>query len=76
MSKYIELVEYDSPINLKMFENENTLASFPHFHKEVEIIYVTKGCVNIAYQNEIIGLAEKRTHHFSEWCNAFISVIT
>lgn len=59
MSNYIELVEYDSPINLKMFENENTLASFPHFHKEVEIIYVTKGCVNIAYQNEIIGLAEK-----------------
>ena len=58
MSHYIELVKFDSPINLKIFKNENTLASFPHFHKEVEIIYVKKGCVNIVYQNQMIALQE------------------
>lgn len=31
MSHYIELVKFDSPVNLKIFKNENTLASFPHF---------------------------------------------
>ena len=74
MSKYIELVEFDSPVNLKMFENENTLASFPHFHKEVEIIYVTKGCVNIVYQDEIIELLESEIIIFpSGTTHAFLS---
>ena len=74
MSHYIELVKFDSPVNLKIFENDNTLASFPHFHKEVEIIYVKKGCVNIAYQNEIIALEESEMLIFpSGATHAFLS---
>lgn len=74
MSKYIELVKFDSPVNLKIFENENTLAGFPHFHKEVEIIYVIKGCVNIVYQDEIIELFESEIIIFpSGTTHAFLS---
>ena len=74
MSHYIELVKFDSPVNLKIFKNENTLASFPHFHKEVEIIYVKKGCVNIAYQNEMMVLDESEIIIFpSGATHAFLS---
>ena len=74
MSHYIELVKFDSPVNLKIFENANTLASFPHFHKEIEIIYVKKGCVNIVYQNEMIALEESEMIIFpSGATHAFLS---
>lgn len=74
MSHYIELVQYDSPLNLKIFEDASTLASFPHFHKEVEVIYVTKGCVHIAYQDEIISLYESEVIIFpSGATHAFLS---
>lgn len=42
MSQYIELLKFDSPVNLKILKNENTLASFPHFHKGSQKSFMAK----------------------------------
>ncbi|MGX7013436.1 helix-turn-helix transcriptional regulator [Vagococcus silagei] len=58
MSLYLEIPEWPLPFPFRAFENVGEIIVPPHWHKEIEMIYVTKGSVNIGYNEQIIQVHE------------------
>ncbi|MBO0476412.1 helix-turn-helix transcriptional regulator [Vagococcus sp. DIV0080] len=58
MSLYLEIPKWSEVFPLIIFENEGEIIVPPHWHKEIEIIYVTKGSVNIGYNDQIVQVHE------------------
>ncbi|MGX7024105.1 helix-turn-helix transcriptional regulator [Vagococcus hydrophili] len=58
MSLFLEIPEWPLSFPFCTFENEGEIIVPPHWHKEIEIIYVTKGSVNIGYNDQIIQVHE------------------
>lgn len=58
MSTYLEIPEWDNSLPFRAFENEGEIVVPPHWHKEIEMIYVTKGLVNIGYDNQLFQVQE------------------
>lgn len=58
MSLYLEMPEWDNILPFRAFENEGEVVVEPHWHKEIEMIYVTKGLVNIGYDNQLFQVQE------------------
>ncbi|MHA0855546.1 AraC family transcriptional regulator [Paenibacillus sp. CMAA1364] len=47
MSFYLEIPELDKDLSFRSFVDLGTALCYPHWHKEIEIIYVTKGSFDI-----------------------------
>lgn len=58
MSLYLEIPEWDNRLPFRAFENQGEIVVPPHWHKEIEMIYVTKGLVNIGYDNQLFQVQE------------------
>ena len=58
MSQFLELPEWPLSFPFRSFENVGEIIVPPHWHKEIEIILVTKGSVNIGYNNQIVHVHE------------------
>ncbi|MFI3620789.1 AraC family transcriptional regulator [Vagococcus fluvialis] len=58
MSLYLEIPEWPLSFPFRTFENVGEIIVSPHWHKEIEIIYVAKGSVNIGYNDQIIQVHE------------------
>ena len=58
MSLYLEIPEWDNSLPFRAFENQGEIVVPPHWHKEIEMIYVTKGLVNIGYDNQLFQVQE------------------
>lgn len=58
MSLYLEFPEWDLPFSFRTFENVGETIVSPHWHKEIEMIYVTKGSVNIGHDDQLIQVHE------------------
>lgn len=58
MSLYLEIPDWPLSFPFRTFENVGEIIVPPHWHKEIEIIFVTKGSVNIGYNGQIIQVHE------------------
>lgn len=58
MSLYLEIPEWPLSFPFRTFDNVGEIIVSPHWHKEIEIIYVVKGSVNIGYNDQIIQVHE------------------
>ncbi len=54
MSLYLEIPDWPLSFPFRAFENVGEIIVPPHWHKEIEIIFVTKGSVNIGYEGQMI----------------------
>lgn len=58
MSLYLEIPQLNQQFPYKMFLSEAMDITYPHWHKEIEMIYAYKGTINIGVDQSIIELNE------------------
>lgn len=58
LSLFLEIPEWPFDLRVRSFNNSGEIIVEPHWHKEIELIYVTKGSVNIGFNDEIIPIHE------------------
>ncbi|MGY3750049.1 AraC family transcriptional regulator [Vagococcus acidifermentans] len=71
MSLFLEIPEWPLGIRFRTFNNSGEIVVPPHWHKEVEIIYVTKGSVNIGYNHKILQVHEGEIFVFESGVSHF-----
>lgn len=64
MSLYLEIPDWGNALPFRVFENKGEVIVAPHWHKEIEIIYVTKGFVNIGYNDQLVQVHEGEVFTF------------
>ncbi|MGG6312381.1 AraC family transcriptional regulator [Paenibacillus macerans] len=64
MSNYLEIPEFEDSIPFRTFLNDGLTIVYPHWHKEIEIIYSRKGKVNIGIDEDIVQLEEGEIFFF------------
>lgn len=64
MSDYLEIPEFEDSIPFRTFLNDGMTIVYPHWHKEIEIIYSRKGKVNIGVDEDIVQLEEGEIFFF------------
>ncbi|RRJ66018.1 AraC family transcriptional regulator [Paenibacillus oralis] len=64
MSNYLEIPEFEDSIPFRTFLNDGMTIVYPHWHKEIEIIYSRKGKVNIGIDEDIVQLEEGEIFFF------------
>lgn len=65
MSHFLELPDFDQGMDFRTFANDGLTIVYPHFHKEIEVIYALRGSVNIGVGDQTIQLAEGEVYYFS-----------
>lgn len=65
MSMYLELPEFDQGFPFRAFSNDGLVIVYPHWHKEIEIIYSLKGAINIGLGEEVISVKEGEIFYFA-----------
>lgn len=65
MSIYLEIPKLSKQFPYRMFSNDGMTIVYPHWHKEVEIIYANRGKVNIGLNQQIIELEEGEVIYFA-----------
>lgn len=65
MSNYLEITHMEKEFPFRAFLNDGLTITYPHFHKEIEIIHTKSGKVNIGVGQDLIELAEGETYLFS-----------
>lgn len=58
MGAYLEMVEPEADSKIRSFIDEGLVFVQPHWHKEIEMIYVKKGTINIGVNDQPIQLCE------------------
>lgn len=64
MSNYLEIPGFEDAIPFRTFLNDGMTIVYPHWHKEIEIIYSRKGKVNIGVDEDIVQLEEGEIYFF------------
>ncbi|MHC5226770.1 AraC family transcriptional regulator [Enterococcus sp. LJL99] len=65
MSLYLEIPDLDKKMPFRAFINDGMTIVYPHWHKEVEVIYSKRGTVNIGVGEEIVHVAEGEIYFFA-----------
>lgn len=65
MSLYLEIPQLDQQFPYRMLVNDGMTIVYPHWHKEIEIIYAKYGKVNIGLDGEVITLEEGEIIYFA-----------
>lgn len=63
-SKYLELPQMDSRFPFRCFIDYGQGLVYPHWHKEVELIYVIRGSIKIGVNDELVTLNEGQVFFF------------
>lgn len=58
MSHYLELFHLDRPFPFQRFVHEGEVLVYPHWHKVIEIIYVTRGVLHLGINDVPIVMQE------------------
>ncbi|MBC2022622.1 AraC family transcriptional regulator [Listeria booriae] len=58
MGLYLEFPALDRDFPMRSFTNEGGVIVYPHWHKEIELIYVTQGRLNLGVNDVPIQMAE------------------
>ena len=64
MSLYLEIPELHSAFPFRTFINDGWEIVYPHWHKEIEVIYCLTGTVKLGAFGEIFELAEGEIFFF------------
>lgn len=56
MSEILEIPKYDCDVPIIFYQHEGRIWTKPHWHKEIEIIYVLEGVLNLGVDGEIVRL--------------------
>lgn len=64
VSKYLEIPKMDSRFPFRCFIDYGKGLVYPHWHKEIEIIYVIKGTIKIGVNDELITVNEGQIYFF------------
>lgn len=65
MSLYLEIPQLDPYFPYRLLLNDGMTIVYPHWHKEIEIIYAKHGRVNIGLGGEVITLDEGEMIYFA-----------
>ncbi|MGM0125461.1 hypothetical protein IGI37_002860 [Enterococcus sp. AZ194] len=65
MSTYLEIPTFDSDLLYRSFLNDGMGIVYPHWHKEIEIIYSIVGNVRIGVGEEIVQVNQGEIYFFS-----------
>ncbi|EOL42651.1 AraC family transcriptional regulator [Enterococcus phoeniculicola] len=65
MSTYLEIPVFDSDLLYRSFPDNGMGIVYPHWHKEIEIIYSIVGSVNIGVGEDIIQVNQGEIYFFS-----------
>lgn len=65
MSVYLEIPQLDQHFPYRMLVNDGMTIVYPHWHKEIEIIYAKSGRVNIGLDGKVITLEEGEMIYFA-----------
>lgn len=65
MNSYVEIPKFKNGLLFRTFMNDGMTIAYPHFHKEIEIIYSLKGSVNIGIDDRVMALEEGEIIIFS-----------
>ncbi|MGM0213108.1 AraC family transcriptional regulator [Enterococcus sp. AZ109] len=65
MSKYIEIPKLNPLFPFRTFISYGWDITYPHWHKEIEIIYCLKGTVNLGVNEQVLQLKEGEAYVFS-----------
>ncbi len=64
VSKYLEIPKMDNRFPFRCFIDYGRGLVYPHWHKEIEIIYVIKGTIKIGVNDELIAVNEGQIFFF------------
>ncbi|MBP2100366.1 AraC family transcriptional regulator [Enterococcus rivorum] len=65
MSLYLEIPEFEDELLFRTFINDGMTIVYPHWHKEIEIIYSKRGTVNIGVGDDIVCVSEGEIYFFA-----------
>lgn len=65
MSNYLEIPKFTTNFRFRTFSDDGFVIVYPHFHKEIEIIYAQNGTVNIGIEDNVIELQEGEIYFFA-----------
>lgn len=65
MSHYLEIPKFTTNFRFRTFSDDGFAIVYPHFHKEIEVIYAQKGTVNIGIEDNVIELQEGEIYFFA-----------
>ncbi len=65
MSLYLEIPQLNQQFPYRFFLNDGLEIAYPHWHKEIEIIYASRGRVNIGVGESIVVLEEGEIFFFA-----------
>lgn len=63
-SYFLEIPKLDNRFPFRSFPDYGHVFVYPHWHKEIEIIYVVKGLVKIGVEDELVDLQEGEIYFF------------
>jgi AraC-like DNA-binding protein len=58
MAIFLEMIHLDPVFPFRIIGNEGSILTTPHWHRELELIYVTKGKINFGLNNQAFELYE------------------
>lgn len=58
MAIYLEIPELDKEFPFRILMNDGDILTTPHWHREVELIYVTKGTISLGIDDDPYKLSE------------------
>ncbi|MGC5772882.1 AraC family transcriptional regulator [Paenibacillus pabuli] len=58
MSLYLEIPELDKRLPFRSFIHKGDVLCYPHWHKEIEIIYVTQGSLDLGMNDKVMRLKQ------------------
>ncbi|MNZ18727.1 HTH-type transcriptional regulator YesS [compost metagenome] len=58
MSLYLEIPELDKHFPFRSFIHKGDVLGYPHWHKEIEIIYVTQGSLDLGINDKVIRMKQ------------------
>lgn len=58
MAIYLEMPDLDTAFPFRMLMNDGDILTTPHWHREVELIYVTKGTIALGIDDVPYKLSE------------------
>lgn len=65
MNVYLERTKFEEKLLFRAFINDGMTIVYPHWHKEIELIYSIHGTVNIGVGDEIVHLSEGEIYFFA-----------
>ena len=62
--KYLEIPDLDVKFPFRCFSDDGRGLVYPHWHKEIEVIYVVEGTIKIGVNDALLSVNEGEIYFF------------